>query len=471
MPVVFVSNNVLLLSMTTLLNSGNSLLEKMEIFNCLTTFQFTQLTSLKQWSWLHANQPFVPQATPAPGFERLLLLPQITEQGLESEHKQSFLEDLDEVDALFNGSTDHESMFDFNPEKDFDQVSDEFLNEVLSEPSPSPVPRISPLLTTDKAIIPTIYDLFQSQPSSPDNSPIDNYVNNLRQPNLSIVGIPAGNLNDENPHHPVPSETNNPSNNNLPNSPEQVNSNFILHSLPNSPPCSPSQRHSLPPQSPSISDAGSTHSHADEGIGSQSDTSDQESVDDYLDLSIHSAVLSSPVPKADHDNRLTVKQEPELLSTKSGRRKRGPRPQVKYRGDGPMQLWQFLLELLIAPEYTNLVRWTQDEDYEFKILKPSTVAKMWGEKKNKPTMNYEKLSRGLRYYYGKSVIEKVHGKRYVYQFKCDIPKILGYDPMAPVKSEEDAEDLVCGEPILSPEQQVEDLLVNSYTEDGLLALP
>ena len=37
--------------------------------------------------------------------------------GLESEHKQSFLEDLDEVDALFNGSTDHESMFDFNPEK------------------------------------------------------------------------------------------------------------------------------------------------------------------------------------------------------------------------------------------------------------------------------------------------------------------------------------------------------------------
>ena len=137
-------------------------------------------------------------------------------------------------------------------------------------------------------------------------------------------------------------------------------------------------------------------------------------------------------------------------------------------GDGPMQLWQFLLELLIAPEYTNLVKWTQDEDYEFKILKPSAVAKMWGEKKNKPTMNYEKLSRGLRYYYGKSVIEKVHGKRYVYQFKCDIPKILGYDPMAPVKSEEGVEDSVCGEPVMSPEE-VEDLLVNSSAEDGLLA--
>lgn len=134
-----------------------------------------------------------------------------------------------------------------------------------------------------------------------------------------------------------------------------------------------------------------------------------------------------------------------------------------------MQLWQFLLELLIAPEYTHLIKWTQDEDYEFKILKPSTVAKLWGEKKNKPTMNYEKLSRGLRYYYGKSVLEKVHGKRYVYQFKCNIPKILGYDPMAPVKCEDGVEDSVCGEPVMSPEE-VEDLLVTSSVhDDGLLA--
>lgn len=132
-----------------------------------------------------------------------------------------------------------------------------------------------------------------------------------------------------------------------------------------------------------------------------------------------------------------------------------------------MQLWQFLLELLIAPEYSKLVKWTLDEDYEFKILKPSQVARMWGDKKNKPTMNYEKLSRGLRYYYGKSVIEKVHGKRYVYQFKCDIPKILGYDPMASMKGEETVEDSVCGEPIMSPE--VEDLLVTPSTEGGLLA--
>lgn len=127
------------------------------------------------------------------------------------------------------------------------------------------------------------------------------------------------------------------------------------------------------------------------------------------------------------------------------------------------------MELLIDPNCGNLIKWTQDEDYEFKILQPTTVAKMWGKKKNKPTMNYEKLSRGLRYYYGKNVIEKVHGKRYVYQFMCDIKGILGYDPMVKCEEDSGAEDVVCGEPVMSPE--VEDLLVSSSVGDGFYAGP
>lgn len=124
--------------------------------------------------------------------------------------------------------------------------------------------------------------------------------------------------------------------------------------------------------------------------------------------------------------------------------------------------------MLLEPKCSKLIQWTQDEDYEFKILQPSTVAKMWGKKKNKPTMNYEKLSRGIRYYYGNSVIEKVRGKRYVYRFLCDIPKIVGYDPMAS-KYEESMEESVCGEAVMSPEDR--DLLVAaSSVEDGLLAV-
>ena len=41
-------------------------------------------------------------------------------------------------------------------------------------------------------------------------------------------------------------------------------------------------------------------------------------------------------------------------------------------------------------------------------------------------MNYEKLSRGLRYYYDKNIIHKTSGKRYVYRFVCDLHNLLGY---------------------------------------------
>jgi len=43
-------------------------------------------------------------------------------------------------------------------------------------------------------------------------------------------------------------------------------------------------------------------------------------------------------------------------------------------------------------------------------------------------MNYEKLSRGLRYYYDKNIIAKTSGKRYVYRFKCDLQTLLGCKP-------------------------------------------
>lgn len=63
---------------------------------------------------------------------------------------------------------------------------------------------------------------------------------------------------------------------------------------------------------------------------------------------------------------------------------------------------------------------------EFKFTHPEVVAHLWGERKNKPTMNYEKLSRALRYYYDGDMISKVHGKRFVYKFVCDLKHLLGY---------------------------------------------
>uniref|UniRef100_A0A8B9TCR1 ETS proto-onco 1, transcription factor n=1 Tax=Anas platyrhynchos TaxID=8839 RepID=A0A8B9TCR1_ANAPL len=97
------------------------------------------------------------------------------------------------------------------------------------------------------------------------------------------------------------------------------------------------------------------------------------------------------------------------------------------RGSGPIQLWQFLLELLTDKSCQSFISWTGD-GWEFKLSDPDEVARRWGKRKNKPKMNYEKLSRGLRYYYDKNIIHKTAGKRYVYRFVCDLQSLLGYTP-------------------------------------------
>ena len=50
------------------------------------------------------------------------------------------------------------------------------------------------------------------------------------------------------------------------------------------------------------------------------------------------------------------------------------------------------------------------------MVDPDEVARLWGRRKNKPNMNYDKLSRALRYYYDKHILTKVQGKRYTYRF-------------------------------------------------------
>ncbi|XP_059522790.1 ETS translocation variant 2 isoform X2 [Myotis daubentonii] len=49
------------------------------------------------------------------------------------------------------------------------------------------------------------------------------------------------------------------------------------------------------------------------------------------------------------------------------------------------------------------------------------VARLWGERKRKPGMNYEKLSRGLRYYYRRDIVRKSGGRKYTYRFGGRVP--------------------------------------------------
>lgn len=103
-----------------------------------------------------------------------------------------------------------------------------------------------------------------------------------------------------------------------------------------------------------------------------------------------------------------------------------PSPGNRSGNNGQVQLWQFLLELLTDAENRESIQW-QGVEGEFKLIQPEIVAQLWGTRKNKPTMNYEKLSRALRYYYDGDMIAKVHGKRFVYKFVCDLKSLIGYD--------------------------------------------
>ncbi|CAH8546963.1 unnamed protein product [Dicrocoelium dendriticum] len=70
----------------------------------------------------------------------------------------------------------------------------------------------------------------------------------------------------------------------------------------------------------------------------------------------------------------------------------------------------------MSGRYTNLIRWTNKQG-EFILLQAESVAKLWGLRKDRNhRMNYDKLSRALRYYYEKNIIRKVHGHKFVYQF-------------------------------------------------------
>ncbi|XP_032891163.1 ETS translocation variant 4 isoform X2 [Amblyraja radiata] len=89
-----------------------------------------------------------------------------------------------------------------------------------------------------------------------------------------------------------------------------------------------------------------------------------------------------------------------------------------YQRRGSLQLWQFLVALLDDPSNSNFIAWT-GRGMEFKLVEPEEVARLWGMQKNRPAMNYDKLSRSLRYYYEKGIMQKVAGERYVYKFVCE----------------------------------------------------
>lgn len=75
-------------------------------------------------------------------------------------------------------------------------------------------------------------------------------------------------------------------------------------------------------------------------------------------------------------------------------------------GSRQVHLWHFLLELLGRGE-GGAITWGSEWG-EFVIRDPERLAKLWGERKGKPHMNYDKLSRALRYMHRQSYAKMIY---------------------------------------------------------------
>ncbi|XP_051980054.1 ETS-related transcription factor Elf-3 [Xyrauchen texanus] len=120
-----------------------------------------------------------------------------------------------------------------------------------------------------------------------------------------------------------------------------------------------------------------------------------------------------------------VKQEPSEVK----KRGRGRPPKMSRESDNFIEskktkhaprgthLWEFIRDILINPEQNHgLMKWEDRRDGVFKFLKSEAVAQLWGQKKKNSSMTYEKLSRAMRYYYKRDILERVDGRRLVYKF-------------------------------------------------------
>ncbi|XP_069131877.1 uncharacterized protein [Argopecten irradians] len=92
------------------------------------------------------------------------------------------------------------------------------------------------------------------------------------------------------------------------------------------------------------------------------------------------------------------------------------------RGAKNILLWKFLLDEL-ADAHQKHIRWISCKEGTFRFVDTAEISKMWGAKKRKNDMNFEKLSRGIRHYYKSGFMRREDGTRLVYKFNWKkVPK-------------------------------------------------
>ncbi|XP_014698654.1 ETS-related transcription factor Elf-3 isoform X1 [Equus asinus] len=158
-------------------------------------------------------------------------------------------------------------------------------------------------------------------------------------------------------------------------------------------------------------------STAGTGASQSSHSSDSGGSDVDLDPTDSKLFSSEPFPdykKGDPKHGKRKRGRPRKLSKDSRDCLESKKSKHAPRGT---HLWEFIRDILIHPELNEgLMKWENRREGVFKFLRSEAVAQLWGQKKRNSSMTYEKLSRAMRYYYKREILERVDGRRLVYKF-------------------------------------------------------
>jgi len=106
----------------------------------------------------------------------------------------------------------------------------------------------------------------------------------------------------------------------------------------------------------------------------------------------------------------TTSNDPLLtkITTTKRKRVRGPKS------------WEYLLRLLRDPTTNpSLIRWENEKEGIFRLVKPDAIALRWGKRTGKhftDMLSYENFARGLRYHYVTKALSAVSERCFVYKF-------------------------------------------------------
>merc|ERR1712032_622948 len=95
----------------------------------------------------------------------------------------------------------------------------------------------------------------------------------------------------------------------------------------------------------------------------------------------------------------------------------GKKTQRSRKEGSSLKISQWIVELLRNPETNpSVIMWEDEPAGKFRVINSNAFAALWAKVQKNPAMNYEKLSRAMRYYYRNKEIEMVKGERLTYKF-------------------------------------------------------